>query len=254
VGTAQKVPRRLVLRATGTSGHGSIPRIDNPIVHLSSAVAKAGTWETPARLNDTTREFFRRLATISPSTEAADYRNIEDPAVQHRLRDASSPYYSMLRTSIVPTLFHAGIKDNVIPAGAEATLDVRALPDEEMTALIEKLKARIDDPLISIEREDWDNTMPPSPPARIDTAMFAALERAQRKLYPAAITVPVMGTGANDSAFLLARGVQSYGVRMTDEMSNLMRVHGNDERASVPALGSFVEYVYSAVTDVAASR
>jgi hypothetical protein len=33
----------------------------------------------------------------------------------------------MLRTSIVPTIIKGGFRENVIPADAEATLDVRAL-------------------------------------------------------------------------------------------------------------------------------
>jgi acetylornithine deacetylase/succinyl-diaminopimelate desuccinylase-like protein len=66
VGTSEKLPRGAQLEASGSSGHGSVPRIDNAVVHLAAAVEKAGTWETPARLNETTREFFQRLATISP--------------------------------------------------------------------------------------------------------------------------------------------------------------------------------------------
>jgi len=43
VSPTEKVPRTIVLRATGTSGHGSRPRLDNAIVHLAAAVAKFGT-------------------------------------------------------------------------------------------------------------------------------------------------------------------------------------------------------------------
>src|SRR5436190_24291352 len=38
VGTTEKVPRRARLVATGSSGHGSVPRIDNPLIHLGAAV------------------------------------------------------------------------------------------------------------------------------------------------------------------------------------------------------------------------
>src|SRR5207247_1791846 len=47
VGTTEKVPRRARLVATGVSGHGSMPRVDNAIVHLAAAVEKVGKWETP---------------------------------------------------------------------------------------------------------------------------------------------------------------------------------------------------------------
>src|SRR5437667_6553990 len=45
--TTEKVPKRARLVASGTSGHGSVPRIDNPLIHLGAAISKVGTWETP---------------------------------------------------------------------------------------------------------------------------------------------------------------------------------------------------------------
>src|SRR3984957_11035830 len=132
VATAEKLPRGLRLEATGSSGHGAVPRIDNAVVHLAAAVVKAGTWDTPARLNETTRAFFERLATISTPEEAAWYRNVLNAKVQEELKRKKPQYYSMVRTSVVPTMLRAGYKSNVIPPSAEATLDVRALPDEDL--------------------------------------------------------------------------------------------------------------------------
>jgi acetylornithine deacetylase/succinyl-diaminopimelate desuccinylase-like protein len=44
ISTSEKVPRRVRLVATGTSGHGSVPRLDNAVTHLARAVEKVGTW------------------------------------------------------------------------------------------------------------------------------------------------------------------------------------------------------------------
>src|SRR5215472_6461384 len=54
VSTTQKVPRGFSLVAHGTSGHGSVPRLDNAIAHLASGVDKTSRWEAPLRLNETT--------------------------------------------------------------------------------------------------------------------------------------------------------------------------------------------------------
>jgi len=106
--TTEKVPRGARLVATGTSGHGSVPRVDNPVVHLSAAIAKVGAWETPIRLNDTTRLYFERLAGISPPDKAERYRALLDPqraaSVQRYFAENEPQRYSMLRTSIVPTI------------------------------------------------------------------------------------------------------------------------------------------------------
>ena len=123
VSPTEKVPRTLLLRAKGTSGHGSKPRLDNAIVHLSAAVAKVGTWQPPMRLNDTTREYFKRLAAISPPEKASWYSRIEDPAqsasIQETLRAKDITRNSMLRTSISPNIIKGGFRGNVIPGDAE---------------------------------------------------------------------------------------------------------------------------------------
>lgn len=251
VGAAEKLPRAIILRATGSSGHGSVPRPDNAVVHLAAAVAKAGTWQTPARLNEVTREFFRRLASISQPDEAAWYRNIEDPAVQEQLRLKKPVYYSMLRTSVVPTMLNAGIKVNVIPPTAEATLDVRALPDEDLATLRESLAKLINDSQVQVVPADEPFMMVPSPASGLHTEMFTALEQAQKQVFPEAITLPSMATGATDSSFLRAKGVQAYGLHIPRTAEENRTPHGNDERVELKQFGNFVRYLYTAVQQVA---
>lgn len=252
VGTSEKLPRAVTLVATGTSGHGSVPRVDNAVTHLAVAVGKLGNWETPARLNETTREFFRRLAAISPPEEAEWYRHPLDAKVQEILRVKKPVYYSMLRTSLSPTMLRAGYKTNVIPPTAEAVIDLRALPDEDLDKFHALMAKVINDPQIAIQGEDAKKNMPPALPSRLDTEMFAALEKAQKEIAPEATTLPSMGTGATDSSFLRVKGVQAYGIGAprTDEQGR--SVHGNDENIGIRELGEFVRYIYIATTEVAA--
>ena len=257
VATTEKVPRGIRLVARGSSGHGSVPRPDNAITHLAAAVAKLGTFQMPMRLNETTRAFFQRLAAISAPEEAYLYTHLEDPkesaSVQERIRAANPGYSSMLRTSIVPTIIKGGFRQNVIPGDAEATLDVRALPDEDIDALLRKLRDLVADPAVEIV-PPARRGRPATAPSRLDTEMFAALERAQQKTFPGVVTVPVMLTGATDSAQLRQKGAQAYGLGSVATDQDRARVHGNDERLSVEGLGKFVEFLYRAVTDVAAAH
>jgi acetylornithine deacetylase/succinyl-diaminopimelate desuccinylase-like protein len=257
VSTTEKVPRPVLISAKGTSGHGSKPRMDNPIVHLAAAVAKVGEWQPPMRLNETTREFFARLASISPPEEAALYRNLENPAmtarIQETLRASNITYNAMLRTTISPNIIKGGFRVNVIPGDALATVDVRTLPDEDFPKLLQTLRELINDPAVEVVSGS-DKQRPSSPPSRLDTEMFRALERTQQRMFPGAQTLPVMLTGATDSAQLRAKGVQAYGIGsvMAEEESN--RFHGNDERLSVAGLRTFLEFVWITVNDVAASK
>src|SRR6266571_81836 len=213
VATTEKVPRGIRLVARGSSGHGSVPRPDNAITHLAAAVAKLGTFQMPMRLNETTRAFFSRLAKISPADEAYLYSHLEDPAnsgmIQEKIRTGNGTYNSMLRTSIVPTIIKGGFRSNVIPGDAEATLDVRAVPDEDIDALAETLRKLINDPAVEVVPPPARGR-PATPPSKLETDMFRALEKAQAKMFPGVLTLPLMLTGATDSAQLRAKGVQAY--------------------------------------------
>ncbi|MEK6406072.1 MAG: M20/M25/M40 family metallo-hydrolase [Acidobacteriota bacterium] len=257
IATTEKVPRGFRLVARGTSGHGSVPRPDNAITHLAAAVAKVGNWQSPMRLNETTRAFFSRLAKISPAEEAFLYTHLEDPAnsqmVQEKIRAHNGSYNSMLRTSIVPTIIKGGFRSNVIPGDAEATLDVRAVPDEDIDALAAVLRKLIDDPAVEVI-PPAARGRPATPPSNLESEMFRALEGAQTKVFPGVVTLPLMLTGATDSAQLRAKGVQAYGLGSVAGDRERASIHGNDERISVDGLGKFVEFIYWAVIYVAASK
>jgi acetylornithine deacetylase/succinyl-diaminopimelate desuccinylase-like protein len=258
IAATEKVPRRARLVASGTSGHGSRPRRDNAIVHLSTAVSKVGTWEPPMRLNDVTRTFFERLATISSPEEAARYNGLVDPkktaAIQEYFAEHDLGKYSILRTSISPTMLNGGFRLNVIPSQAEAMLDIRALPDEDMTAFYAQMNRVIGDPAVKIVPSPPGR--PSAPPSRLDTEMFRALERAQRRLYPNAITIPGMVTGSTDLAQLRAKGVQAYGIGPRFDEAEFAEHgwHSDVERLSEDSLYGLVQFVWYAVLDVAASK
>lgn len=256
VSTTEKVPRPFLISAKGTSGHASRPRPDNAIVHLCAAVAKVGEWQAPMRLNETTREFFKRLATISTPSDAFLLTHLEDPAVgamaQEKLRLNFGTYHAMTRTTLVPTMLKGGFRINVIPGDALAQIDVRALPDEDVERLADALRKVIADPLIEVVPPVGGR--PTAPPSRHDNEMFGALERSQKRQFPGALTIPMMVVGATDSAQLRAKGVQAYGVGTVYGDKEVTGMHGNDERINIKGLGQFTEFIWHAVLDVAAAK
>ena len=258
VTTTEKVPNTTKLVAKGSSGHGSMPRMDNAIVHLAAAVAKVGEFQPPMRLNETTRTFFKRLASISAPSEAILYSNVEDPVsgkvVEETLRRSNVMLNSMLRTSISPNIFSGGFRSNVIPGSAEATLDIRALPDEDMGEFYATLKRIINDPAIEIVPPAAGTVRPTSAPSRLDSVLFQSIEKAQAAVFPGVVTLPVMFTAATDSAQLRAKGVQAYGLGSVLSEEDRARMHGNDERLSVQGIGKFIELMYRAVAGIAVAR
>src|SRR6266852_818526 len=258
IGTAEKLPARVRLVANGTSGHGSVPRLDNALIHVGAAVEKVGRWETPMRLNDTTRTYFEKLATISAPETAARYKALLDPqrsaAAQRYLAEKEPRRCSMLRTSVAPTMLKAGVGPNVIPSEAEATLDIRALPDEDIPAFYAAMQKIIGDPAVKIV--PMPPTRPPSPASRLDTEMYRVLERVSKRIYPGSIVLPTMSTGASDKAQLRAKGIQSYGIgpASSEQDSTNYGAHSDVERLLESSLYDFVEFTWNVVTEVSVRK
>ena len=257
--STEKKPRRATLVARGTAGHGSVPRMDNAVTALAKAVAKAGSWKTEMRLNPVSRAYFERLATISEPEDAWRYRNIENPeetdAIQQHFLETYPFHYSVLRTSVVPTVIDGGFRRNVIPSEASAILDIRMLPDEDVDAFYDQLRDLIDDPNVEVVPEPIYR--PEAPPSPIDNEMFQSLERTANQMYPDALVLPSMSTGATDMAQIRAKGVPSYGIgatRSIDEINSGNGAHGDNERVSEDSVKQLVQFLWYTIIDIAATE
>jgi len=259
IATTEKFPMRVRLVARGTAGHGSIPRLDNAVAALSRAVARLAAWQSPLRLNETTEAYFYRLGEISSPEEAARYQGVLDPEQQPRIEryfaENEPQHYSLLRTSVVPTMISGGFRRNVIPTEAEVTLDIRGLPDENPEAFYRDLAGVINDPNIEIIPEGVYR--PASPPSSLESEMFQALEGVTERLFPNAVTLPSMLTGATDMAQVRTQGTQCYGfgpVRTEQDIVGGGGAHGDDERIMEGSLLSLIQFLWYAVVEVAASE
>jgi acetylornithine deacetylase/succinyl-diaminopimelate desuccinylase-like protein len=259
VQTTEKQPRGATLVVKGPSGHGSRPLRTNAIVHLARAVDKIAMWDPPMRFNDTTRNYFEKLANLSDPEDAARYKDLFDSsrsaAVREYLAEHDPGTYSMLHTSISPNIIKGGYQVNVIPSEAEATLDIRALPDEDMPAFYELMRKTINDPAVQVV-PTTRNQRPGAAPSRIDSDAYHAIEAAIQKIYGVP-TLPTMSTGATDMAFLRAKGVQCYGVGAMGDEEDAPKgfgAHSDQERILEEALYKHVQFFWEAVNSIAGSK
>jgi acetylornithine deacetylase/succinyl-diaminopimelate desuccinylase-like protein len=259
VETTEKQPKAARLVVKGPAGHGSRPLQSNAVVHLARAVDTIARWEPPTRFNDTTRNYFEKLANVSPPADAARYKGLFDarkaPAIREYFAENEPGTYSMLHTSISPNILQAGYQVNVIPSEAEATLDIRALPDEDIAAFYEMMRKVINDPAVEIV-PDSRNQRPGAAPSRIDSDAFHSVEAAYKKIY-GVVTLPLMSTGATDMAFLRAKGVQCYGVGAMGDEEDAAKgfgPHSDQERILEEAVYKHVQFFWEAVTSIAGAK
>jgi acetylornithine deacetylase/succinyl-diaminopimelate desuccinylase-like protein len=261
VSTTEKIPRAITLTAHGTSGHGSVPLQSNAVLHLSAAVARFGSWRPPVQLNETTREYFNRLAGISTPEQARYYRDVVSGDA--RRVAAADAYFlaneprhaSMLRTSITPTIVQGGYRVNVIPSEATATLDVRMVPGEDTAKFLETIRSVVADSTIDVRYAARD-VRPGTPVASLASEAFRAIEAANTSVYKT-VTLPTMLTGATDMAYLRAKGVECYGIGpATDEEDGPrgFAAHSDQERILESELTRFVRYQWEVVNALAKSK
>jgi len=251
----EKVGRGMRLVAHGTAGHGSMPRMDNAIMHLGGAVWKIGQWQPPMNLTDVTRTYFEKLAQVSPPEEAARYKALFDSSkteeAQEYFRKNNIEVNSMLRTSISPNIITGGFKSNVIPSEAEATLDIRAIPGEDMEKFKAMMEKVINDPEITIEAGNFQAPTPT--PSTTGTEMYHMLETVQARLFPGTATLPYMVTGGTDMRGLRMKGMECYGIgaELPTEDMVTHAMHSDNERIKESGLYQFVRYEYEVVAGMA---
>jgi acetylornithine deacetylase/succinyl-diaminopimelate desuccinylase-like protein len=259
--TLEKIPRAVDLTARGISGHGSVPLKSNAVAHLGAAVAKVAAWKPTIRLNDTTRAYFKRLASISSPEDAKRYLSIigtdtaAAAAADDYFLDREPRHASMLRTSVSPTIIQGGYRLNVIPSEAKASLDVRTLPDEDLDVFLAEMTKIIDDPAVEVA---WAarEVRPPSGLTRLDSEAFKTIEANVTRHYKT-VTLPTMSTGATDMAYLRARGMQCFGIGPMVDVEDGPKgfgAHSDQERILENELYRFVRFHYDIVADLARAR
>ena len=142
---------------------------------------------------------------------------------------------------------HSGVKHNVIPAAAEATLDVRLMAGYDPTLFIEELRAQIDDPRVVIEPVFSSST----PASSTDTELYRAIETAVRYHVEEAAVVPSVSTGFTDLRVFRRRGIPAYGfVPVLLEPEDAARIHGHDERVAIDSLRLAMQVLFMTVREV----
>ena len=260
VGTTEKEPRPIEVIARGSAGHGSVPRLDNAVVRLSDALAKIAAWVPPLQINETTVAYFRTLSPLVPPDVAARYRDVLNPnpkisgPADEWLLENEPQHWSMLHTSLVPTVIEGGYRYNVIPSEAKAIVDVRLHPEEDQKTFLDRVRAVVNDPRVEVRW--YRDPYRPAGASRLNTEAFTVLQ-AQLKAHYNTAALPTMGTGATDMSQMRSKGLQCYGIGPaidTEDAGKGFGAHSDQERILESELHRFVRFQYDVVMDLARAR
>jgi carboxypeptidase PM20D1 len=250
--TAEKAYFTVRLTARGISGHSSMPPKHTAIGKLARAIVRIEENPMPTRLIAPVREMFEAASAHLPFIERFAFRNLwlTGGIVKRRLlkERVSAP---LVRTTFAATIISGGVKDNVIPELAQATINVRRLPGDTPQDVLDHFKKVIDDPEIEIEGTNWGDG---ATPASVDGFAFPLAAAAIKEVMPDVIVLPGLLPGATDSrhfADLVDEILRFIPQRVHLELAS--GAHGRDERTAIETLSDSLAIAIGMVRRAGAS-
>lgn len=244
VGVAEKGSVSLELSLRDAGGHSSTPPPHSAIGILAEALTRLERNPMPARIDGTTRRFLEVLAPELAFPARLALANLwlsEAPLT--RVFSRQPPLDAMVRTTTAVTMFHGGVKANVLPKSASAVVNFRILPGDTIEDVVEHVRRTIDDERIEVRPTGAARPRNPSPISPDDSPEYLALARAIRATHPDAVVAPYLvvgGTDARHYASLTPYVYRFVGFRLGPEALKL--AHGTDERVSVANLEGCVRF------------
>jgi acetylornithine deacetylase/succinyl-diaminopimelate desuccinylase-like protein len=237
VAPTEKVPLWVKLVVRGRPGHGSVPHGDNCAEHLVNALARVAAWQQQVRITPVMRAHAEALHAAGALRGSSD-------AFMVQLAERSPAVRARLGNTVSLTTVNTGIKVNVIPAEATATLDCRLLPDVDADAFLAELRGVVADDRVTFEVINrFEGAESP-----MDVEFTHVVRDVISELVEGASLAPELTSGFTDSRIYRKRGVPSYGfVPCLVPPEELAGIHGHNERISVENLRLGMQVLYEVV-------
>jgi acetylornithine deacetylase/succinyl-diaminopimelate desuccinylase-like protein len=253
IASAEKGVCWLKLTRKGLPGHGSMPHGENALERMLQAFQRLLSEGTPIKIAPPVAAYFKNLAAGWEFLKPYQQDGREETLVRILKESgliAMPQINAMVRNTMSLNVMHAGVKTNVIPSLAEAELDIRLLPGQEVDDFIEYVREKLADGEIAIE----PITINRASESPIDTEYFVTILDVIRERFPDAVLTQSVLMGTSDSRFFRERGIASYGVcPIVVPLDHIKMVHGIDERISVDNLITGTEVLTEIVRRICTS-
>lgn len=229
IGTSEKGFLSILLSVEKAGGHSSMPARETAIDILTSAIVRLRANPFEARFSESMSGFIESLGPEMPFVQRLAFAN---PWLFRGMivgiYESSAGGNAMVRTTVAPTILQAGMKDNVIPTLATATINFRLLPGDKAEAVINKVKEIIADDRITINV--FGGFSEASAVTPMNSTGYKQIEKAIKTSYADLLTSPFLMIGATDSRYF---GEVSPNIIKFSPMIDPIGFHGIDERVSL---------------------
>lgn len=246
LGTSEKGYLSLNLSVEQAGGHSSMPAEETSIDILAKALVNLRSKPFPSDLTGSTLEGTAYIGPEMPFIQKMAFANLwlfKDLVISNYEKSPQSA--AMVRTTMVPTIIDAGIKDNVIPTVATATVNLRLLRGDLSDDVIEQVKNKMNDDRVKIQRLTFNAEASAVTPAA--STGYSKIDQSVKKSYPQTITTPFLMIGATDSRFF---GDVSKNIIKFSPMIDPIGFHGIDERVSVESYKTALWFYENLIKDL----
>ncbi len=234
----------------GKSGHAAAPwRSDNALHQLADVLQRILAYQP--ELN-TAHPTFAAMAALYRLSETPTAANIDRLAAELPPDDelAASLLRATSRMTLTPTMVHAGLKSNSIPAAASLTCDVRTLPHQD-AAYVHNQVVRLLHGIPRVEIRVVSTAI--STASAFDTPFLDACTRAVGVATgrPDATLLPTLTGGFTDSRFFRPLGTKVYNFMPSHVTADTRNsgVHGVDENIEIAALRARLRFMVALAVD-----
>lgn len=249
VATAEKGYLTLRLSSFGQGGHSSVPPKVTAVGRLARAVNRLQEQPLPAKLTQPVRDMFSELGPHMPWTKRLVLANLWlfEPLLVANMAGSRSTQ-AHVRTTTAPTMFSAGVKENVLPQSASAVVNFRILPGQTRQQVIDLVETIIDDASVTVE-EAGSISSDPSAVSSKHSVAFKSLKRVIEQVNPDVLVSPALLFGATDSRHF--DGLSDNIYRFTPirvSGPDIKRIHGTNERIAVEDYENAIRFYHQLMT------
>ena len=247
IGIAEKGFVSLELSVKMEGGHSSMPEKETAIDVLSNAVVTLKQHPFPATISPPIDGFIQNLGPEMPFLNRLVFANKSlFESVITGIYEKSASGNALVRTTTAPTIFNSGVKDNVIPQSASATINFRIIPGETVATVTARVKQLINDERIEITKGVFISE--PSKVSGTGSFGYQSLQKTISEIYPEALVTPYLVVGGTDSRHFneISDHIYRFSAIKLNK-GNIKSFHGLNERLPVNDFENSIRFYYQII-------
>jgi len=199
IGNTEKGYLTMKLSAEGKPGHSSRPPRQTAVGILSRAIALMDDHPMPAALNHVlpTLKKIGFLLPFSSKFAAANTSLLKQVMIKQLEKKPETN--ALVRTTHAATMIKGGIKDNILPASAEALVNLRLMPGDSIEDAFIHFGKAINDPRVKMELASEISGWEASNVSSTDNPAYLTLELVVRQVFNNVPVAPFVFLAATDS-------------------------------------------------------